>query len=180
VSPCCICIKIFMVRNVRQCWSLIRIILQYDWSALLLQIVLQIFCRPRYECIYQDSEVIIMSTDWIRTQNWCFGVCCILEIRSWYFIFNLKLNYNNSDLLSRYSIMKYEILDGLSGWFRDWSFRVWIIVACVTRCVYFYVSVSDLWTVQVLEIVGMNSCIFWPLSCFVIHTKVNSVLWDLQ
>jgi len=30
---------------------------------LLLQIILQIFCRPRYEGIYQGSEVIIISTD---------------------------------------------------------------------------------------------------------------------
>jgi len=138
------------------------------------------FCRPRYEGNYQGSEVIIMSTDWITTQNWCFGVCCILEIRLWYLVFDLKLNYNNSDLLSRYSVMKYEILGGLSGWFRDWSFRVWIIGAYVTRYVYLYVSVSDLWTVQVLEIVQMNSFIVWPFSCFVIHMKVNSVLWDMQ
>lgn len=77
--------------------------------------------------------------------------------------------------MSRYSIMKYEILDGLSGWFRDW-----VIIACVTRCVCLYVSVSDLWTVQVLEIVEMNSCIVWLLSCFVVPTEVNSVLWDMQ
>jgi hypothetical protein len=77
------------------------------------------------------------------------------------------------DLLTRYSIMNYEILDGLSGLFRDW-----IIVAYATRYVYRYVPVSDLWTIQVLEIVEMNSCVVW-LMCYVNHTKVHSELWDL-
>ena len=104
---------------------------------------------------------------------------CVLEIKLWCFIFDLKVNYDDSDLVSRYSIIKYKILDSLSGWFRDWSFSDWVTVACPTRHVYLYVSVS-FWSVNssVLEIVAMDSCIAW-LMCFVIDTKVNSVLLDL-